>query len=110
MTTSEIFSWSPYLAIGLGVLAGFGSIRSRRLVVALFASAIFVQLVGWPVIFVALELGKEGTKWQAALGAGYLLAVLVAFPYTTIGAVMAAAVARFVCGGQSHRTPRSNCV
>ena len=88
MDVREVFLWSPLIGIALGVLAGLGSLRSGRFACASGGLALLLQAIGWPILFVVAEvLEKGGQDWQIALGVGFLRGLLVAFPYTVIGAV-----------------------
>src|SRR5262245_47290805 len=99
MIISDAFAWSPYVALALGALAGLGALRSRRAAGLLAGVAMLAQVVGWMALFVAAEVGEHGwdERWQDALFGGFLWGLLVALPYTIIGAAVVGGLVALVC-------------
>jgi hypothetical protein len=106
MAQPGLFSWSPYLALALGALAGLGALRSWRLVSVLAGAGLALQLVAWPALFFAADVADRGwdENWQAALEVGFFGALFVAVPYTVIAAVPVASLLRLVCGTKDRRS------
>jgi hypothetical protein len=93
MTIRELFLWSPFIALALGVLAGLGSLRSWRFAYGAVGLTLLLQLIGWPVLFVHFrDPGTEQSDWQVALETGFVGSLLVVFPYTSLGAVLGGVV------------------
>src|SRR5262245_33273259 len=110
MDAPQLFAVAPYLAVFLGLLCGFGAVRSIRVVVLLFCLALALQVFGWTALFVASQVVDQGwtESWQNALGAGFIASLLTAFSYTTIGAVIGAGIVEAArLSRQQHRGSRN---
>jgi hypothetical protein len=109
MSVPEAFVWSPHLAVALGGLAGLGARRSWRIACVSVGLALLVQSLAWPILFVAAEIAEKGwgKDWQIVLGVGFLRGLLLAFPYTVIGAVGGGVLAGLVrCQRSRSRAER----
>ena len=97
MTIRELFLWSPFIALALGVLAGLGSLRSWRFVYGAVGLALLLQMIAWPALFVLFrDPEAERSDWQIDLGVGWIRSLLGVFPYTALGAVLGAVVGRLI--------------
>jgi chromate transport protein ChrA len=93
MDASEILNWAPYLALVIGFVCGLAAARSFRAVAAWFLAAVLVQVVVWTAFYLIAETRLDGgSDWEQTLGAGFLAALMISVPYTTIGAVVGAGV------------------
>lgn len=88
------FGWAGWIALGCGAVSGFGILRSEKLVFWLALSAAAAQIVFGTVLFVLFRAPKDDIG--IVLMGGYFFALLAALPYTTIGAVIAAAIVNSV--------------
>ena len=68
----SIYSWSPYIALALGLLSALGAFRSWQTWFTLTGLAMLLQVIGWEVVFVASHVAKQGwdADWQVALSLG----------------------------------------
>ena len=93
MTIRELFLWSPFIALGFGVIAGLGCLRSWRFVYGAVGLALLLQMIAWPVLFVLFrDPEAKLSDWQIDLGAGWVRSLLGVFPYTALGAVLGGVV------------------
>jgi hypothetical protein len=92
--TPEWFQWSPWIAIGLGLVARLGARRSWKTWFGVTGVVMLIQVLAWMALFVQWHVAREGwdEQWQAALGAGFLWGLLVALPYTILGSAIGGAL------------------
>src|SRR5262245_53805683 len=90
MSVPEAFAWSPAVALASGALAGLLALRSWRAASAGALVVMLLQVAAWAALFAA---AAPGEGWQVALGAGFLRGLLVALPYTALGAAAGAGLA-----------------
>lgn len=102
----DAFTLAPHLAVALGLLAGLGALRSWRMVCILAGAAILLQVFIWTALFLHWEIVEHGwtEDWQGTLGAGFLGGLIVAVPYTVIGAVAGGVVVGLIRRMRMERT------
>ena len=83
----EFFNWSPFVALGLGLLAGLAALRSLNGALCLTVAAILAQALGWGIVF---AFAGQNRDWNAPFLAGSWEALIVVTPYTTLGAFFGA--------------------
>ncbi len=85
-------AWSPYIALALGALAGLGMLRSWLHAAAGAGIAMLAQVMTWMGVFLATEIAAHGwtQDWQGALFLGFIWGLMMALPYTVVGAVVMA--------------------
>ena len=90
MAREAFASWAPFLALGCGILAGLGRLHSAKRVFGLAVVLVLIQMAAWTAIFTIAEVEphEKAADWNTTLGAAFLVSLLVALPYTVIGAVL----------------------
>src|SRR5947199_86243 len=58
----EFFNWSPFVALGLGLLAGLAALRSLNGALCLTVAAILAQALGWGIVF---AFAGQNRDWNA---------------------------------------------
>ena len=93
---THLYSWSPYLALALGLLAALAAFRSWQTWFGLTGVAMLIQVIGWTVLFLAFHVAEQGwnEEWQTAFVVGFYKGLLVALPYTILGSAVGGALVR----------------
>jgi hypothetical protein len=87
---ASIFNWCPFLALLIGALSTLAFFRSRNWGLASFCVTWLAQVLGWTLIFLAINVQQHGwtVAWNTALWAGFLAPLTSVTPYAVIGAAV----------------------
>jgi hypothetical protein len=85
-----LVNWAALLALGFGLLAGLGMLRSVRWVFGTAVALMLVQVAFWTTFLAFADERASGSDWNVDLAAAFFLSLTAVVPYVAVGAVITA--------------------
>jgi hypothetical protein len=101
--TGQTFVWASLIALACGLVAGLGALHSAKRTFHLGFTFWLAQMAAWMAYLttVGVESHDVSATWDVDFCTGFFLSLVVALPFTVIGAVLGGTVV-----GVLRRRPR----